>query len=601
MGGQTGVVCGLGGQPSSQSRPSPDQQRQKLAVLQLQLQQLQELRQQQQQQQVNAAARPVGGATPPRPTGRPAQPPAGPVAPTLVAPGAVERAQPPAPAALVGRPTSPLRQQASGAPHQQASGSAPKQPQQLVMPAARPATAAAAAGAAAGAGGVTGAAGANDLVAQARALLELTRKLVPPTTSTSSPTAAPTAAATPLTANGTPANYRAPSSMGEIEPQTSPRHGASPGGTAGEPGGFSAAAAAIGGGGGGDGSAAAAVVGVASESRPRVSLSTSRASQGGPVSGEEDYRRTLRGHEGAVSCCCLLPTGIPVSGAEDGVMRLWDVASGASIVALEAGGPVHALQAHAQSGHLVAAAGSGVQLWDVSTATLLQTLGAGGAYDTPTAATHHQQHPYTCVSYMGELLAAGRQGEVVLMDPRVGTPVGRLYGRAGGGTAAVEGGGGGGSGGGGGGGMGAIAAAAAAAVGGGGGGGAPCVGVQMDEWKLVTGFNDGRCTLHVYDTRSLPRSTAGGCGGGGGGGARPWSVPLMTLAAPARITSFQFHEQALLAGLEGAECVMWRFEDPGGTAAVAGGQPMAAIAAAAGGPRPGGGGPAAVGGGSPGP
>lgn len=63
-------------------------------------------------------------------------------------------------------------------------------------------------------------------------------------------------------------------------------------------------------------------------------------------------RRTLRGHEGPIRSCCLLPTGIPVSGGEDGSVRLWDAGSGAPIVALEAGHPVNALQAHAASGGL---------------------------------------------------------------------------------------------------------------------------------------------------------------------------------------------------------------------------------------------------------
>ncbi|KXZ53689.1 hypothetical protein GPECTOR_6g606 [Gonium pectorale] len=312
-------------------------------------------------------------------------------------------------------------------------------------------------------------------------------------------------------------------------------------------------------------------------------------------------RRTLRGHDGAVTSCCLLPTGIPVSGSEDGLMRLWDVASGASIVALEAGHPVLAMQAHAASGHLVAAAGWGLQLWDVGTATLLHTLGLdddhAAAVAAGGAAAAAVQHPYTCVSYMGELLAAGRQGEVVLLDPRVNGVVGRLRGgdggrgaRSGGGAAtaslpgaiaAAAGGpalGAGGMVGNGGAfanGLGSIAAAAAAAAGTGGGGGkgAPCVGVQMDEWKLVCGFNDGRHQLKVYDIRAVPRGQAGG--GAAVAPWRPWHEPLMTLTAPSRVNAFQFHEQALLAGLEGHECVMWRFENPHHLAAAAAGRPLA--------------------------
>ncbi len=231
-------------------------------------------------------------------------------------------------------------------------------------------------------------------------------------------------------------------------------------------------------------------------------------------------------------------------------------------------------------------AGWGVQLWDVSAAALLQTLllddlaqpDMGGAVQ-----------PYTCVSYMGELLAAGRRGEVVLVDPRVGGVAGRLrcpVGSSTGGigvgkTAAASAGGGGGaaamygSGGGGFGmGLGSIAAAAGGAGGGGafggeagiaaaaaalagngggsgGGGERQCVGVQLDEWKLVCGFNDGRRQLHLYDIRSLPKGgavggamEAGPAGAVGGAtvrcGARgPWHTPLMTFTAPARINCFQ--------------------------------------------------------------
>ncbi|KAG2499771.1 hypothetical protein HYH03_002068 [Edaphochlamys debaryana] len=308
-------------------------------------------------------------------------------------------------------------------------------------------------------------------------------------------------------------------------------------------------------------------------------------------------RRTLRGHEGPVTSVCLLPTGIPVSGGVDGAVRLWDVGAGSPIVSLEAGAPVQALQAHGPSGHLVAAAGWGCQVWDVSTATLLQTLGegddAGLGLGGPVGGGP-QQHPFTCVSYVGDLLAAGRQGEVVLMDPRVGSVVGRLRRGVGGGSgaaaaglgsiASAAGGGAadglflGGDGGAFASGMGAIAAAAAAtgagAAGvGGGGRGAPCVGVQMDEWKLVCGFHDGRHQLQVYDVRSLPTTgpTVDGSGGSAAGvrRRRPWFEPLMTLTAPARINAFQFHEQQLLAGLEGADCLMWRFDNPNTAPSVA--------------------------------
>lgn len=55
------------------------------------------------------------------------------------------------------------------------------------------------------------------------------------------------------------------------------------------------------------------------------------------------HRRTLRGHEGAVTCVGLLPA-LAYSGSEDGSIMLWDVASGNPILSLQAGHPVMAMQ-----------------------------------------------------------------------------------------------------------------------------------------------------------------------------------------------------------------------------------------------------------------
>lgn len=289
-------------------------------------------------------------------------------------------------------------------------------------------------------------------------------------------------------------------------------------------------------------------------------------------------RRTLRGHEGAVTCVGLLANGIPLSGSEDSTIKIWDVQSGSAIMSLASAHPVLAMQGHGASGQLVSA-GWGVQLWDVSAAALRATLDDGPSAGPAGA---RAQHPFSCVSYTGELVAAGRAGEVVLFDPRVAAPVGRLRhggdGAAAGGAAAACGwlAGKAGMAGGAaamghpvgdsgpllgsvsglsmqlGGTFNAGAAAAEAAA-------APpsCVGVQLDDWKLVTGFRDGSNQLHVYDIRALSKghgSTARGV----------WQRPLMTLAAPARINAFQYHEQTLLAGLEGQECLVWRFERPSG-------------------------------------
>jgi hypothetical protein len=73
--------------------------------------------------------------------------------------------------------------------------------------------------------------------------------------------------------------------------------------------------------------------------------------------------------------------------------------------------------------------------------------------------------------------------------------------------------------------------------------GPACVGVQLDEWKLLAGFNDGGCQLSVFDVRSLSGPSPGGSGWPAGGrhcaARRPWTQPLMALTAPARIQAFQ--------------------------------------------------------------
>ncbi len=92
------------------------------------------------------------------------------------------------------------------------------------------------------------------------------------------------------------------------------------------------------------------------------------------------------------------------------------------------------------------------------------------------------------------LCCAGKWGEVLLWDARCQQPVGTLH-------------------------------APSAALG-------PCVGVQLDDWKLVTGFavedGCGEHCLGVYDIRAAASSRSA-----------PWQTPVKELKAQARVTAFQ--------------------------------------------------------------
>jgi hypothetical protein len=71
-----------------------------------------------------------------------------------------------------------------------------------------------------------------------------------------------------------------------------------------------------------------------------------------------------------------------------------------------------------------------------------------------------------------------------------------------------------------------------------GGGAAPCLGVQLDDWKLVTGWAQPRGAHHalqVYDIRAVGGSSSSASGSSGG----PWQQPVLELVAPSRITCFQ--------------------------------------------------------------
>jgi hypothetical protein len=185
--------------------------------------------------------------------------------------------------------------------------------------------------------------------------------------------------------------------------------------------------------------------------------------------------------------------------------------------------------------------------------------GGGGAYGgndggdgglfTPSAVPPVTERPFTAVAMAGSLVAAGRAGCVALWDVREssggGRPVGVLRAPP--------------------------PPAAAAAV------GAPapaCVGVQLDEWKLVTGFAGAgfagpgvEHSLAVFDIRAAGGSGSGGGGGGGGGhggASGRWArEPLLVLGAPSRITCFSFHGERLLVGQQGGENLLWSFLAPG--------------------------------------
>lgn len=266
-------------------------------------------------------------------------------------------------------------------------------------------------------------------------------------------------------------------------------------------------------------------------------------------------RRALRGHAGAVTACALVH-GLAVSGGDDGMVCLWQGgASTTPILRLEAGASVHALQGDAVRGYLVAA-GWGVDIWDLSTAQKLHTLsdpndadvaaeldefdplygdmdGVPARYSGGTSAGG--QGPFTCVSYTGNLLAAGCRGSVFLWDPRCGEVV-ETWRQAG----SCSGGGD----------DGAWASSSSR-------GPAACAGVQLDGWKLLTAFQDGSCAVRVYDIRA-----AGGAKRTPGG-SWPGSQPVTELRAPSRINCFQFREQTLVAGQELNDCIVWTFEPPG--------------------------------------
>ncbi|KIY92874.1 hypothetical protein MNEG_15089 [Monoraphidium neglectum] len=265
--------------------------------------------------------------------------------------------------------------------------------------------------------------------------------------------------------------------------------------------------------------------------------------------------RALRHHAGAVAAVALLH-GVPISAGEEGEICLWEAgaaagAGGAPILTLAADGPVAALDASSPGGHLVSA-GWGVEGWDMAAAQRLFSLvpPAGGGDEDGDASAGGGGLGFNCVASGGSLVAAGRAGQVVLWDVRTSRCVGAIAAAASGDAAAAaaathepskrrsgsseEGG------------ASPVAGAGSAAN-----ALAPCVGVQLDDWKLVSGWGPSR-SLAVYDLRSLS----------GGAPRAGWARPALELLAPARVTCFRFHEQVLIAGQKGAECALWSFGAP---------------------------------------
>eukprot|EP00878_Enallax_costatus_P006944 GHUV01007277.1.p1 GENE.GHUV01007277.1~~GHUV01007277.1.p1 ORF type:complete len:604 (+),score=213.23 GHUV01007277.1:1623-3434(+) len=364
--------------------------------------------------------------------------------------------------------------------------------------------------------------------------------------------------------------------------------------------------------------------------------------------------KTLRHHTGPISATVLL-NGLPISGSKDGSVCVWDAAApNTPLVVLEVGAPVQALELQEEKGHLLCASSS-LGVYDLNTTQLLYNLtapagssrfssssgsssssdlapaaplgvavahaesvgstavaaGVAGdalddgldadAYDgvllqddwfgddsdsssddgddDPAlaaaaggqgAAAHSSSDgkPFTSVSCYGNLVAAGRAGSVVLWDLRSQDAVGMLTPSShdihnGSNSPGIH--------------------------------SAPCVGVQLDDWKLVTGWTAGDAgggassssgcwwrssadvagaadswgatghSLQLYDIRAAASFSSCETGSSSGGGSRaPWAAEaVMTLPVPNRITCFQFHKQNLLVGQEGADCCLVTFNPPG--------------------------------------
>ena len=87
--------------------------------------------------------------------------------------------------------------------------------------------------------------------------------------------------------------------------------------------------------------------------------------------------RKLQGHVREVECCAFSPDGtLLASGAHDGSIRIWDVASGACLHRLSGHGQLVRVLAFHPHGHMLASGGADrtVRLWDPHEGQALQTL-----------------------------------------------------------------------------------------------------------------------------------------------------------------------------------------------------------------------------------
>lgn len=278
-------------------------------------------------------------------------------------------------------------------------------------------------------------------------------------------------------------------------------------------------------------------------------LLVSGCSQGGlRIWGMDDLKcsRAFRtAHEGGVAGVALL-NGIPVSGGADGCVRLWDVASAQPIMSLELprGAPVRGLDVQPRAGYIISCS-DGVQLWDAGTVQLLHDLvlpdderdmdaGLGtGMVQSPGdpgadgEAEREAGNSFECVAYSGSVLAAGLRNRVVLWDPRCAKALGSAVAPWQGSLASRS-----------------------------------CAAVQLDDWKLVAAFNRGPTegAAVVYDLRGVSGSISHQASVKSSS-ASHWQ-PLQVLNAPARICSMKFHNELLMAGLSGKECILWSFLPP---------------------------------------
>ncbi|GAX84708.1 hypothetical protein CEUSTIGMA_g12130.t1 [Chlamydomonas eustigma] len=275
--------------------------------------------------------------------------------------------------------------------------------------------------------------------------------------------------------------------------------------------------------------------------------------------GMDDLKctRTLRNaHEGGVGGVAIL-NGFPVTAGADGCVKLWDAT--ASLPVLDLHTPrlqrVNGLEVHKQSGYIISC-GDGVHIFDAESAELLHDLRVPLEGDSLEPDLDDQENHFTCLSYSGSVIAAGLQDCVVLWDPRCASPIGSIKAPKLTGMLSSNQGNGPASGG--------------------------CVSIQLDDWKLVAGFNQiGQSfplsnvspaspalptggIVAVYDIRAVGSMHAAAPAGraGASSGHPDWLQPLQVFRAPGKIHCVKFFEGHMMAGLAGMDCWMWSFKPP---------------------------------------